>query len=101
MPDDAAEYLEFLWGDWLRGQGIALPGSYDPADSASYLAAVRTASQAMSAVPGDTVIADGRTADQLGKLTPWNSRQEAHRRRVRQAERPDHGRQARQDRLRP
>ncbi|MFE2911775.1 ParB/Srx family N-terminal domain-containing protein [Kitasatospora indigofera] len=73
VPDDAAEYLEFLWGDWLRGQGIALPGSYDPADSASYLAAVRTASQAMSAVPGDTLIADGRTADQLGRLTPWNA----------------------------
>ncbi|GGV40636.1 hypothetical protein GCM10010495_67640 [Kitasatospora herbaricolor] len=27
----------------------------------------------MSAVPGDTVIADGRTADQLGRLTPWNA----------------------------
>ncbi|MFJ6135212.1 ParB/Srx family N-terminal domain-containing protein [Kitasatospora sp. NPDC092286] len=73
VPDDAAEYLEFLWGDWLRGQGIGLPGSYDPADSASYLAAVRTASQAMSAAPGDIVIAEGRTADQLGRLTPWNA----------------------------
>ncbi|MFF2045070.1 ParB/Srx family N-terminal domain-containing protein [Kitasatospora sp. NPDC058170] len=73
VPDDAAEYLEFLWGDWLRGRGIGLPGSYGTTDAASYLAAVRTASQAMSAVPGDTVIADGRTADQLGRLTPWNA----------------------------
>lgn len=74
VPAEAAEYLEFTWGDWLRGQGIGLPGSYDPTDSASYLAAVRTASQAMSALPGGTVItADGRTAAQLGRLDPWNA----------------------------
>ncbi|MFI5531199.1 ParB/Srx family N-terminal domain-containing protein [Kitasatospora sp. NPDC051853] len=74
VPADAAEYLEFSWGDWLRGQGIGLPGSYDPADAASYLNAVRTASQAMTAVPGSTVVtADGRTADQLGRLTAWNN----------------------------
>ncbi|MFB6891669.1 ParB/Srx family N-terminal domain-containing protein [Kitasatospora sp. NPDC056327] len=73
VPDGAAEYLEFLWGDWLRGRGIGLPGSYSTTDRASYLAAVRTASQAMSEVPGDTVIAGGRTADELGRLTPWNA----------------------------
>ncbi|MER5863712.1 ParB/Srx family N-terminal domain-containing protein [Kitasatospora sp. NPDC002040] len=72
VPADAAEYLEFVWGDWLRAQGIALPGSYNPTDAASYLAAVRTASQAMSAVPGDTVIG-GRTADQLGRMAAWNA----------------------------
>ncbi|MED7955037.1 ParB/Srx family N-terminal domain-containing protein [Streptomyces sp. BE303] len=73
VPDGAAEYLEFLWGDWLRGQGIGLPGSYSTTDRTSYLAAVRTASQAMSAVPGDTVITGGRTADELGRLNPWNA----------------------------
>ncbi|MFJ9523293.1 ParB/Srx family N-terminal domain-containing protein [Kitasatospora sp. NPDC101801] len=74
VPADAAEYLEFTWGDWLRGQGIGLPGSYDTTDSASYLAAVRTASQAMSALPGDAVVAaDGRTAAELGRLSPWNA----------------------------
>ncbi|MFJ1755167.1 ParB/Srx family N-terminal domain-containing protein [Kitasatospora sp. NPDC088134] len=73
VPDAAAEFLEFQWGDWLRAQGIALPGSYDNKDLASYLGAVRTASQAMSAIPGDTVISGGATADQLGRLTPWNA----------------------------
>ncbi|MFJ8045846.1 ParB/Srx family N-terminal domain-containing protein [Kitasatospora sp. NPDC096147] len=74
VPDDAAEYLEFAWGDWLRGQGVGLPGSYDPRDSASYLNAVRTASQAMTAVPGSTVVTpDGRTADQLGRMASWNN----------------------------
>ncbi|MEU3186934.1 ParB/Srx family N-terminal domain-containing protein [Streptomyces sp. NPDC006923] len=69
-PDDAAEYLEFLWGTWLR-ERIDL-GAYRLDDPASYLAAVRAASEAMSAVPGDTVIADGRTADELGRMAEWN-----------------------------
>ncbi|RAJ33264.1 hypothetical protein K353_05660 [Kitasatospora sp. SolWspMP-SS2h] len=73
VPDAAAEFLEFQWGDWLRGQGIGLPGSYDSSDLASYLDAVRTASQAMSALPGDAVVSGGATADQLGRLTPWNA----------------------------
>ncbi|WP_254897672.1 ParB/Srx family N-terminal domain-containing protein [Kitasatospora sp. NA04385] len=73
VPDDAAEFLEFQWGDWLRRQGVGLPGSYDRTDFASYLGAVRTASQAMSAAPGDTVVSEGATADQLGRLSPWNA----------------------------
>ncbi|MGW2395528.1 ParB/Srx family N-terminal domain-containing protein [Kitasatospora sp. NPDC001664] len=74
VPADAAEYLEFQWGDWLRGQGIGLPGSYDATNAASYLNAVRTASQAMTAVPGSTVVTpDGRTADQLGRMASWNN----------------------------
>ncbi|MFE3597973.1 ParB/Srx family N-terminal domain-containing protein [Streptomyces sp. NPDC059142] len=69
-PDDATEYLEFLWGTWLR-ERVDL-GSYDLTSPASYLSAVRTASGAMSDTPGDTVIADGRTADELGRMAEWN-----------------------------
>ncbi|MFF1421780.1 ParB/Srx family N-terminal domain-containing protein [Streptomyces sp. NPDC058280] len=69
-PDDAAEYLEFLWGTWLR-ERVDL-GTYDLNDSAAHLSAVRTASEAMSGVAGDTVIADGRTADELGRMDEWN-----------------------------
>ncbi|MFJ7999831.1 ParB/Srx family N-terminal domain-containing protein [Streptomyces sp. NPDC096310] len=69
-PDDAAEYLEFLWGTWLRDR-VDL-GSYDLASPASYLAAVRGASETMSGTPGDTVISDGRTADELGRMEEWN-----------------------------
>ncbi|MGW2054635.1 ParB/Srx family N-terminal domain-containing protein [Streptomyces sp. NPDC001840] len=70
-PADAAEYLEFLWGTWLRDR-VDL-GTYDLSSPAPYLAAVRKASEAMSATPGDTVIADGRTADELGRMAEWNN----------------------------
>ncbi|MER7997774.1 ParB/Srx family N-terminal domain-containing protein [Streptomyces sp. NPDC095613] len=70
-PDDAAEYLEFLWGTWLRGR-VDLK-AYDLTDHASYLSAVRAASEEMSGTDGDTVIADGRTADELGRMAEWNA----------------------------
>ncbi|MGW2257388.1 ParB/Srx family N-terminal domain-containing protein [Streptomyces sp. NPDC001780] len=70
-PDDAAEYLEFLWGTWLRGR-VDLD-AYDLTDHASYLSAVRAASEEMSGADGDTVIADGRTADELGRMAEWNA----------------------------
>lgn len=69
-PDEAAEFLEFSWGTWLRGR-LDL-GAYDLDDPASYLSAVRAASEAMSHTPGDTVIADGLTADQAGRMAEWN-----------------------------
>ncbi|MFJ1599254.1 ParB/Srx family N-terminal domain-containing protein [Streptomyces sp. NPDC088261] len=69
-PAEAAEYLEFSWGTWLRGR-LDL-ASYDLRDPASYLSAVRTASEAMSATPGDTEITPGLTADQAGRMAEWN-----------------------------
>jgi hypothetical protein len=69
-PDEAAEFLEFSWGTWLRGRlNLA---DYDLTDPASYLSAVRAASEAMSATPGDTVITEGLTADQAGRMAAWN-----------------------------
>ncbi|QIQ02983.1 ParB/Srx family N-terminal domain-containing protein [Streptomyces liangshanensis] len=69
-PAEAAEFLEFSWGTWLRGR-LDL-ASYDLRDPASYLSAVRTASEAMSATPGDTEITPGLTADQAGRMAAWN-----------------------------
>ncbi|MFJ5221634.1 ParB/Srx family N-terminal domain-containing protein [Streptomyces sp. NPDC088400] len=69
-PDEAAEYLEFLWGTWLRDH-VNLD-SYDLTSPTSYLSAIRTASEAMTDADGDTVIADGRTADELGRMSEWN-----------------------------
>ncbi|WP_406115282.1 ParB/Srx family N-terminal domain-containing protein [Streptomyces sp. NBC_01014] len=74
-PDDAAEFLEFQWGTWLR-ERVDL-GAYDLSAPASYLSAIRTASETMSATPGDTVIADGRTADELGRMKEWNNGKKA------------------------
>ncbi|GHH74544.1 lipoprotein [Streptomyces sulfonofaciens] len=74
-PDDAAEFLEFLWGSWLRGQ-VDLD-DYDLTDRASYLDAVRDASEAMTDTDEDTVIADGRTAEDLGRLDDWNGGEDA------------------------
>ncbi|ROQ67924.1 hypothetical protein EDD93_2374 [Streptomyces sp. 840.1] len=70
-PDGAAEFLEFQWGTWMR-ERVDL-GTYDLAAPASYLSAIRAASEAMSATPGDTVVADGRTADELGRMAEWNN----------------------------
>ncbi|MFD7221024.1 ParB/Srx family N-terminal domain-containing protein [Streptomyces sp. NPDC059892] len=70
-PEAAAEYLEFLWGTWLRDR-VDL-GTYDLDSPASYLTAIRAASEAMSGTAGDAVIADGRTADELGRMPEWNA----------------------------
>ncbi|RYJ24785.1 hypothetical protein CU044_4696 [Streptomyces sp. L-9-10] len=70
-PEAAAEYLEFLWGTWLR-ERVNLD-TYDLDSPASYLTAIRAASEAMSGTAGDTVIADGRTADELGRMPEWNA----------------------------
>ncbi|MEV7421104.1 ParB/Srx family N-terminal domain-containing protein [Streptomyces sp. NPDC091212] len=74
-PSDAAEFLEFQWGTWLR-ERVDL-GAYDLTAPASYLSAIRTASETMSATPGDTVVADGRTADELGRMKEWNNGKKA------------------------
>jgi hypothetical protein len=69
-PDDAAEFLEFLWGSWLRGQ-VDLD-DYNLDDEDSYLDAIEDAAKDMTGVDQDTVIADGRTAKDLGVLDKFN-----------------------------
>ncbi|MET9348736.1 ParB/Srx family N-terminal domain-containing protein [Streptomyces termitum] len=70
VPDHAPEFLEYQWGSWLRPE-LPLAGR-DLDDPAAYLALVKDASRRMTALAPDTVVADGRTAAQLGRLAAWN-----------------------------
>ena len=70
-----ALFQEFRWGRWLRrAQDPALdPANYDLTDLASYLALVRAMTQAQSALADNYDVSDGKTAIQLGKISPWNA----------------------------
>ncbi|MCF2528889.1 ParB/Srx family N-terminal domain-containing protein [Yinghuangia soli] len=70
-PDDAAEFLEFSWGSWLRGRVDV--NEHDLNDPAAYLALVEQASRAMVALDPNSPVAYGRTAAELGKLDQWNA----------------------------
>ncbi|NYI02189.1 ParB/Srx family N-terminal domain-containing protein [Cupriavidus plantarum] len=64
---DASEFTEFYWGDWLRTVIDLKTVNLD--NTASYLAAVRTAATAMVALSPDALVSNGKTAAQLGGLT--------------------------------
>ncbi|MFJ2297068.1 ParB/Srx family N-terminal domain-containing protein [Streptomyces sp. NPDC087894] len=74
-PDDAAEFLEFSWGSWLRGT-IDL-STYDLTDRATYLSLVEQASRSMTSLGDDDLVAYGHTAVELGKLGQWNGGKKA------------------------
>ncbi|HGM5580689.1 TPA: ParB/Srx family N-terminal domain-containing protein [Pseudomonas putida] len=63
--DVAPEFLEFYWGNWLRGV-LPLAG-FDLEQRSGYRQAVAAAARLMVALPPDEVVADsGLTAHQLG-----------------------------------
>jgi hypothetical protein len=64
VPDASTEFLEFYWGDWLRGK-IDL-STYDLTNTASYASAILKASQAMVALQATDVVSNGATAASLG-----------------------------------
>jgi hypothetical protein len=64
VPDASTEFLEFYWGDWLRGK-LNL-STYDLTNTASYASAILTASQAMVALQSTDVVSNGATAASLG-----------------------------------
>ena len=64
VPDASTEFLEFYWGDWLRGK-LDL-STYDLTNSASYSAAILKASQAMVALQPTAVVSNDATAATLG-----------------------------------
>lgn len=74
-PDDAAEFLEFSWGSWLRGS-LDL-SAHDLTDQAGYLGLVEQASRAMTALNDTDQVAYGHTAADLGKLAQWNAGKKA------------------------
>ncbi|WP_427886817.1 ParB-like protein [Kribbella sp. GL6] len=65
-------FQEFYWGDWIRETHPGGLKSWDNNDSTSYLAAVKTFTKAMVAVPKDQLVGSGFTANQLGALDEWN-----------------------------
>lgn len=72
---EIATFQEFFWGRWLRKQTTPalMIANYNLDDFASYLALVKSTSEAMAALSPSFVVSDGRTAQQLGKLTLWNA----------------------------
>ncbi|MBB1255102.1 ParB/Srx family N-terminal domain-containing protein [Streptomyces alkaliterrae] len=74
-PAKPVEFLEFYWGAWLRDDLRLSLDDYDLDDHADYLRLVEDASRAMVALPGTTELADGRTADGLGRLATWNAKE--------------------------
>lgn len=69
-PAQAPEFLEFYWGTWLRQQ-YDLRG-YDLTDHEVYLDLIEDASKDMAGLKESDVVADGKTAEELGKLDKWN-----------------------------
>ena len=45
----ATEFLEFYWADWLRNKPVIDLSKVDTSDATAYMAAIKTASQAMVA----------------------------------------------------
>ncbi|MFG2819487.1 ParB-like protein [Kitasatospora sp. NPDC048365] len=70
-------FQEFYWGSWVRD--TAPVADWDTTDQAGYLAAVRTVTEAMTALPKDTVVDSGFTAGQLGALSQWNAGKAANK----------------------
>lgn len=65
-PDQATEFLEFYWADWLLQQaGIDLAKT-DTRDASSYLATIRSASMAMTGLKATDIVSGGMTAQTLG-----------------------------------
>ena len=71
-PENAT-FLEFYWGRWLHETGQLQPLLQGTQDHAAYLATVKKLAQAMTALSDDSVVSDGKTARQLGKLAEWNN----------------------------
>ena len=65
-PEQATEFLEFYWADWLRQQAEVDLTRTDRGDVASYLATIKTASAAMAVLKATDIVSGGKTAQALG-----------------------------------
>ncbi|MFF2851764.1 ParB/Srx family N-terminal domain-containing protein [Streptomyces sp. NPDC058001] len=70
-PNDPSEFLEYYWGEWLRGS-VDL-GTSDLTAFPGYLDLVKKTSRAMVALDAQDPVAGGKTAADLGKLAEWNA----------------------------
>lgn len=66
VPSAATEFLEFYWADWLRNKPVVDLSKVDTTDTTAYMAAIRTASQAMAALKATDIVSGGATAQTLG-----------------------------------
>ena len=66
VPSTATEFLEFYWADWLRKQGSIDLSKVNTTDVTSYMATIKTASQAMAALKASDIVSGGVTAQTLG-----------------------------------
>jgi len=76
QDDDSPAFQEFYWGQWLHGQTNpdVRPDNFDLDSLASYLTLVRNISDAIVALPGDTDVANGRTAHDLDRLDTFGEK---------------------------
>lgn len=66
VPSTATEFLEFYWADWLRNKPVIDLSRVDTSDTTAYMAAIRTASQAMVALKATDIVSGTATAQSLG-----------------------------------
>lgn len=71
VPENTA-FQEFYWGAWLRNHPTIKLANDKMDDLAGYLALLKDVTQAQSALPDDAIVAEGRTAKFLGRIT-WNA----------------------------
>ena len=66
VPSTATEFLEFYWADWLRNKPVVDLSKVDTSDTTAYMAAIKTASQAMVALKATDIVSGTATAQSLG-----------------------------------
>ena len=71
-PDQATEFLEFYWADWLRGKPALNLARVDLLDPAAYAGAILLAAQAMVALQAADIVSGGKRAEDLGALQEVN-----------------------------
>ncbi|WP_033217726.1 ParB/Srx family N-terminal domain-containing protein [Kitasatospora phosalacinea] len=70
---NSVPFQEFYWGSWIRdSSGVDLSG-WDRNDLTGYLAAVKSTTQVMTALPKTAPVDSGFTAGDLGALDRWNA----------------------------
>ena len=65
-PSMATEFLEFYWADWLRNKQVIDLSTVDTSDATAYMAAIKTAAQAMAGLQANDLVSGTATAQSLG-----------------------------------
>ncbi|GEM33645.1 lipoprotein [Nocardia neocaledoniensis NBRC 108232] len=74
---DSPAFQEFYWGRWLRAQSdpAVQPDHTDRTDLGAYLTLIRSISTAIVALDNGAQVSDGHTAESLGKLSAFDSKE--------------------------